>query len=44
MFIECFQTPQYDLMSDLEDFGSGAAGGNTMTMTDIIRIIDGIIW
>ncbi|KAM3963036.1 uncharacterized protein ACR2FA_002794 [Aphomia sociella] len=41
------QTPPYDLLSsDLNDYESGdrIASGNNMTMTDIIRVIDGILW
>lgn len=43
-----FQTPPYDLLSsDLNDYGGGGertTSGNNMTMADIIRIIDGILW
>ncbi|XP_028170808.1 cilia- and flagella-associated protein 65-like [Ostrinia furnacalis] len=42
------QTPPYDLLSsDLNDYGGGGertTSGNNMTMNDIIRIIDGILW
>ncbi|XP_052757410.1 uncharacterized protein LOC113517617 isoform X3 [Galleria mellonella] len=41
------QTPPYDLLSsDLNDHGNGdkITSGNNMTMTDIIRVIDGILW
>ncbi|XP_059056961.1 cilia- and flagella-associated protein 65-like [Achroia grisella] len=41
------QTPPYDLLSsDLNDYGSGdrITSGNNMTMDDIIRVIDGILW
>ncbi|CAG4911470.1 unnamed protein product [Colias eurytheme] len=41
------QAPPYDLMSsDFNDYGSSGAGtsGNNMTVADIIRIIDGILW
>ncbi|KAJ0180642.1 hypothetical protein K1T71_004046 [Dendrolimus kikuchii] len=41
-------TPPYDLLSaDLNDYGSSGdktSSGNNMTMADIIRIIDGILW
>ncbi|CAK1545263.1 unnamed protein product [Leptosia nina] len=41
------QTPPYDLQSsDFNDYGSSGSGlsGNNMTVADIIRIIDGILW
>ncbi|XP_073943824.1 uncharacterized protein [Choristoneura fumiferana] len=42
------QTPPYDLLSsDLQDHSGGGdknSAGNNMTMSDIIRIIDGILW
>lgn len=43
-----FQTPPYDLLSsDLNDYESGrgkTSCSNNISMEDIIRIIDGILW
>ncbi|XP_045533598.1 cilia- and flagella-associated protein 65-like isoform X1 [Pieris brassicae] len=41
------KTPPYDLQSsDFNDYGFSGSGtsGNNMTVSDIIRIIDGILW
>ncbi|XP_072944217.1 cilia- and flagella-associated protein 65 [Epargyreus clarus] len=37
--------PPYDLLSsDMNDTASGKGTGNNMPLTDIIRLIDGILW
>ncbi|RVE47967.1 hypothetical protein evm_007375 [Chilo suppressalis] len=41
------QTPPYDLLStDLSEYGGAErnAGSNSMTKTDALRVIDGILW